>query len=164
MPCVVSVGPVVNTWPVSEIRRHSTCDVAAFHVDHAEPEQDFDCFLRGEPANGYSDFPLGEDVFSVGYPLLADEKPVRVRMMQGHVQARYPYRAAPYEYEALELPFPAFPGQSGSPVVRDWARQEAIGVVTESVRYSTELGEDRTEAHWTIASSLAPIGDWLDSL
>ena len=78
---VVSVGPVVNTWAVSEIRRHGMCVARTY-----------------------------------------------------------------------------------SPVVRDWARQEVIGVATESIRYSTELGEDRTEAHWTIAASLAPVGDWLDSL
>lgn len=84
--------------------------------------------------------------------------------MQGHIQAQYRYRVPPYEYDAIELPFPAFPGQSGSPAIRDWARQECIGVVTESVRYATELGDDRTEAHWTIAASLAPIGDWLESL
>ena len=84
--------------------------------------------------------------------------------MRGHLQASYVYRADPYEYSAFELPFPAFPGQSGSPVIRDWAREEVIGLITESVRYSTELGEDRTEAHRTIATSLAPLADWTELL
>ena len=161
---VVSVGPDVSWWPISEVRRHGSADVAAIYVRDGEPEPRFDCFVRGEPSGGSADFPLGEDVVSVGYPLLADEKPVKRRLMQGHLQASYVHLADPYEYSAFELPFPAFPGQSGSPVIRDWAREEAIGVVTESVRYSTELGEDRTEAHWTIAASLAPLADWMESL
>ena len=163
---VASVGPEPSTWRVEGVEHHPRCDVAAFRIDagDARPEQDFECFMRGIPPSGYSDFPLGEEVISVGYPLLADERPIPRRLMRGHLQSLYPYRGQPYEYTAFELPFPAFPGQSGSPVIRDWARQEVIGVVTESIRYTTELDEDRTEAHWTLAASLAPLADWLDSL
>ena len=161
---VVSVGPEVTWWPISEIRCQELADVAALYVLDCEPEPRFECFVRGEPPLGFADFPLGEDIVSVGYPLLANEKPIKRRLMRGHLQASYVYRADPYEYSAFELPFPAFPGQSGSPVIRDWAREEVIGLVTESVRYSTELGEDRTEAHWTIAASLAPLADWMESL
>lgn len=161
---VVSVGPEVSSWPVSDVRRQELADVAALYLQDGRPETTFECFVRGEPPVGSADFPLGEDVISVGYPLLANEKPVKRRLMQGHLQASYSYHADPYEYSAFELPFPAFPGQSGSPVIRDWAREEAIGLVTESVRYSTELGVDRTEAHWTIAASLAPLADWIASL
>ena len=161
---VVSVGPEVTLWPISEIRRHESADVAAIYVLDHGPEPRFDYFTRGEPPLGFSDFPLGEDVFCVGYPLLANEKPVNIRLMQGHLQASYAYHADHYEYRAFELPFPAFAGQSGSPVIRDWARNEVIGLVTESIRYSTALGEDRTKAHWTMAASLTPLADWLESL
>ena len=138
--------------------------MAAFYVPDGGQEPRFECFERGEPLQGYADHPLGEEILSIGYPLLANEKPVKTRTMRGHLQARYVYQADPYEYSAFELPFPAFPGQSGSPVIRDWAREEVIGVVTESIKYSTELGDDRTEARWTIAASLAPLADWTASL
>lgn len=120
--------------------------------------------MRGVPSSGFRDFALGEDIISLGYPSLADEKSVRMRMMRGHLQALYLHRTARYEYRALELPFPAFPGQSGSPVIRNWARNEVIGVVTDNVMYSSERGGDRTEAYWTLAASLAPLAEWLDAL
>lgn len=69
------------------------------------------------------------------------------------------------EYRAFELPFPAFPGQSGSVVLRADHKTEAIGIVTESITYaSEENGEPTAQAHWTIAASLTPIRDWIDSL
>ena len=161
---VLSVGPEVASWSISEIRLQKSADVAALYVPDGGQDPRFECFEHGKPPSGYADHTLGEEVFSVGYPLLANEKPVTMRLMRGHLQASYVYRADPYEYSAFELPFPAFPGQSGSPVIRDWSREEVIGLITESVRYSTELSEDRTEAHWTIATSLAPLSDWIESL
>lgn len=161
---IVSVGSEVKLWPIGEVRIAERADIAALYVKGLSHESSFDCFIQGKPPQGHNDFPLGEEVISVGYPLLANEKPVRTRLMKGHLQASYPYRSHPYEYSAFELPFPAFPGQSGSPLIRDWARHDVVGVVTESIRYSSELGEDRTEAYWTIAASLAPLTDWMESL
>ncbi len=161
---VASAGPDSERWQIEATRFHEASDVAAFHVDRTTEEQYFGCFTHGVPSPGLTDFALGENILSVGYPILADEKLLRIRMLKGHVQALYRHRAGPYEYGALELPFPAFPGQSGSPVLRDRARNEVIGVVTKSVMYSSERGENRTDAYWTLAASLAPLTAWLDSL
>ena len=84
--------------------------------------------------------------------------------MSGRIQAEYTYTSDPYEYRAFELPFPAFPGQSGSVVLRADHKTEAIGIVTESITYSTEIDGEKTQAHWTIAASLTPIQDWVSSL
>lgn len=161
---VASPGPAPKRWRVNSKRFHGAGDVAALYIDHTAQEQHPACFMRGVPLPGFPDFALGEDIIALGYPLLADERSVRMRIMKGHLQALYAYRTALYEYRAFELPFPAFPGQSGSPVIRDWARNEVIGVVTENVTYSSERGENRTDASWTLAASLAPLAEWLEAL
>ena len=102
---------------------------------------------------------------SIGFPLFANEDRIIGRMMSGRIQAEYSYTSDPYEYRAFELPFPAFPGQSGSVVLRADHKTEAIGIVTESITYASEEdGEPTAQAHWTIAASLTPIRDWIDSL
>ena len=161
---VASPGPTPKRWRVDSIRCHEAGDVAALYIDHTAKEQHSACFIRGIPLPGFPDFALGENIIALGYPLLADEWSVRMRVMKGHLQALYSYRTALYEYRAFELPFPAFPGQSGSPVIRDWARNEVIGVVTENVMCSSERGENGTDANWTLAASLAPLAEWLDAL
>ena len=95
--------------------------------------------------------------------------------MKGHIQRvfdRLPLGDSAYEYKAYELAFPAFPGQSGAPVILDnfrvsEPRNYAAGVVTESVSYSSAHG-DSAEAtaagYWAIGASLDAIGDWLRQL
>lgn len=106
----------------------------------------------------------GEPVISVGYPQFANDEAIIGRMMSGRIQAEYLHKSDPYEYRTFELPFPAFPGQSGSVVLRADEKTEAIGTVTESVTYSSEFNGEMTQAHWTIAASFTPLKDWIDTL
>ena len=77
-----------------------------------------------------------------------------------------------YAYKAYELAFPAFPGQSGAPVILDHLRvpeprQYAVGVVTDSVSYSSVQGgaaEATAMGHWAVGAALDAIGDWLREL
>ncbi len=100
---VVSVGSEVALWPISEMRLQQSADLAALYIPDAVQDPRFECFKLGKPPSGDADHALGE-VISVGYPLLANEKPVRRRLMRGHLQAHYVYQADPYEYSAFELP------------------------------------------------------------
>ena len=95
---------------------------------------------------------------------MANERPINPRLMKAHIQSQYSYASEPYEYLAYELAFPAFPGVSGSPVLRDSARNEVIGIVTEGIHYTSQLGDDRTEASWAIAAALPPLNDWVHEL
>ena len=77
-----------------------------------------------------------------------------------------------YAYKAYELAFPAFPGQSGAPVILDNLRVPnprlyAAAVVTESVSYSSGQGEPAEATalgHWAVGAALDAIGDWLRDL
>ena len=84
---VLSVGPEVALWPISEIRLQQSADVAALYVPDGGQDLRFECFEHGKPPSGYADHTLGEEVVSVGYPLLANEEPVTRRLMRGHLQA-----------------------------------------------------------------------------
>ncbi len=150
-----------NSTAVDGVECHPRADVAALFVAACDTDE---YLTLGSPPHAYTDFPLGEEVISYGYPLMANDPPINPRLMKAHIQSRYPYASEPYEYFAYELAFPAFPGVSGSPVVRNSARDQVIGVVTEGVHYSSQLGEDRTEASWTIAVALPPLDDWMSTL
>ena len=164
---VVSVEGHVDAWPLEGVRHHPEADVSALYVAQDRNRFGyFDMFPASQASLGigYTELALGDDVISFGYPLLANERPVNPRLMKAHIQSCYPYHSDPYRYEAYELAFPAFPGQSGAPVLRDRGRDTAVGIVTEGVRYSSEIGEERTEACWTVAAALTPLADWIDSL
>ena len=160
---IISVGGERRSTPVESIVSHSSADVALMRTPSNDDIMQAEGFTLGVPPNGFEEFPLGEDVFSYGFPWFANEQRVVPRMMKGHIQGQYEFASAPYRYKAFELAFPAFPGMSGSPVFADWNRKEVVGVVTEGVRYSSHLGDDRVEAHWTVAASLRPLANWVES-
>ena len=147
---------------------HPSADVAALIVKNASAG----CFRVAE---FNKDYYLGDEILSYGFPLVGTEKPIPPRLMKGHIQMvfdRRPRGDSAYEYKAYELAFPAFPGQSGAPVILDHLRvpeprKYAAGVVTESVSYSSIQG-DSAEAtaigYWAIGASLDAIGDWLRQL
>ena len=154
---------------VETVITHPSADVAALIVKNANE----DCFFRLAEFN--KDYYLGDEILSYGFPLIGNEKPIPTRLMKGHIQRvfdRLPLGDSAYEYKAYELAFPAFPGQSGAPVILDnfrvsEPRNYAAGVVTESVSYSSAHG-DSAEAtaagYWAIGASLDAIGDWLRQL
>ena len=71
-------------------------------------------------------------------------------------------------YSSYELGFPAFPGQSGSPVFLDnltpRARNKALGVVTKWISFRSEIQGDVSKASWAIGASLTPLSDWIKAL
>ena len=173
--CLPDLPRVVDTsqdqlrfLDVETVVCHPSADVAALIVKNANEG----CFRVAE---FNKDYYLGDEIVSYGFPLVGTEKPIPARIMKGHIQMvfdRRPRGDSAYEYKAYELAFPAFPGQSGAPVILDnlrvpEPRQYAAGVVTESVSYSSVPG-DSAEAtamgHWAVGASLDAIGDWLRQL
>ena len=156
-------------YRVDKVERHCKADVAALVVREMAASQSFDHFGIGFPSDvypQYSDFPLAEEVLAYGFPMVGCEKPIRPRMMKGHIQAEYQHTSGDascrYKYKAYELSFPAFPGLSGAPVFRDWnERGLAIGIVTDRISYITEQGQHETKAYLALAAALHPIADWV---
>ncbi len=147
-------------WSIRDLRINELADVAALYIESDTPSTHFSFF-------GYSaahELNLGDNAVSFGYPALANERPLKLRVMRGHLQSLYEVRDDPFLYDGIELPFPSFPGQSGSPVVLDSNSDEAIGIVTQSIRYTSEQAEEQTEAHWTIAANLISLAEWVTTL
>ena len=108
------------------------------------------------------DFLLGMPVGSFGYP--EDTRPGKVepRMLIGHIQRIMGHETDSYRYVAYELGFPAFPGQSGSPVFSDRGRDNVVAVVTQSKMRSRSV--PAASSSWTIGISLYPFEDWKQSI
>ena len=168
IPIVVDTSGNELRYPsVKDVVFHPDADVAALIVER----DDGDC-LR--PAKREKDYYLGDEVLSYGFPMLGTEKPIPGRLMKGHIQRIFHHRGfthgEEYAYEAYELAFPAFPGQSGAPVILDnlrvtSPRRHAVGIVTRSASYSSGRGgAPDAEGHWAIGASLDAISDWLQGL
>ena len=125
------------------IINHQAADIAAIILPK-DAWKSSEPFELGFPPAGYSDHPLGEEVLSYGFPQMGTEKPIPPRLMKGHLQRQFQYQDELYEYKSFELGFPAFHGQSGSPVILDnltkGARKKVIGLVTKSISFKSETG------------------------
>ena len=146
---------------VREVRIHEKSDVAILIT---EPLPGLEWFQLGLPPDGTTDFPLGEEVEAYGFPMIGTEKPIPPRLMQGHIQCKLHRRTNRYAYSAYELSFPAFHNLSGSPVFRSYARQEVVGVITDSSTYSSEYRGTATHASWSLSAALTPLNGWVDQV
>ena len=153
---------------VETVVRHPHADVAALIVKNDNEG----CFRVAEFNKDYC---LGDEILSCGFPMIGLEQPIPRRVMKGHIQMVFDRQRradSDYAYKAYELAFPAFPGQSGAPVILDHLRvpeprQYAVGVVTDSVSYSSVQGgaaEATAMGHWAVGAALDAIGDWLREL
>lgn len=149
------------SFEVDEIVNHPDADIAALVIRGGES---LEYFELGEPPSGHNDIPLAEDVLSYGFPILAGERPIWPRMMKGHIQRHYQHVDEEYRYSAYELGFPAFPGQSGSPIFLDKGRNIVVGMVTNSVSYGSECGDSAVNVSWATGIALIPLADWIRSL
>ena len=160
-------GQELQIVPASRIVSHPCVDIAAIFLP-AGVWYDAEYFELGIPPSGYPDFPLGEEVASYGYPQMGAEKPIPPRLMKGHIQRKFKYKDNDYIYSSYELGFPAFYGQSGSPIFLDnltpRARDKVVGVVTKSISFRSETQRDVSEASWAIGASLTPLSDWIEAL
>lgn len=157
-------GSVLRIERSARIIRHPSADVAAILL---QPDiwEDTEHFRIGSPPQGYRDFPLGTEVASYGYPVMGAEKPVNARLMRGHIQRTFKYSDTSYQYQSFELGFPAFAGQSGSPVFLDDVyypdpRNQAVGIVTRWVVFSTEENGN-SSIRWANGASLIPLKKWI---
>jgi len=110
---------------------------------------------------------IGQAVGSFGFPLLDDIESPAPRYMHGHIQRLYRHRdrERSLDYDAYELGFPAFPGQSGSPVFLDGRGDNAIAVVTRGIQYGSTEGRDiAADASWAVGISLEPYAGWIRSV
>ena len=157
-------------YVVEKIVSHPEADVAALllgTMPNQKPLEHFSIGLPWDVYPGYSDFPLAEDVLAYGFPMVSGEKPIKPRMMKGHIQSVHERTATDdhYRYSTYELSLTAFAGLSGAPVFRDLNKRDAaIGIVTARVLHSTEQGRHETTAYATLAAALHSIADWIKSL
>lgn len=108
------------------------------------------------------DHELGHPVASYGFP----GQQRMPRLMFGHVQRTVMYSAGRMVYE---LGFPAFKGQSGSPVFSNGsgarARHYVLAVVSKSTTYVQDVDNPvSASASWAIGESLFPHADWIEGL
>ncbi|MCY3705419.1 MAG: trypsin-like peptidase domain-containing protein [Gammaproteobacteria bacterium] len=146
---------------VVDVVAHEQADVAIIHF---QPTNDLEWCTLGRPEEGYHDFPLGEEVAAYGFPMVGIEKPIPGRLMAGHIQCHLDWKKDHYRYRAYELSFPAFHNLSGAPVYRDWKRQHAIGVITDSISYGSTRGDEHTYAAWSLAASLVQLRLWIEEV
>lgn len=181
--CVLTASHVLNdqdtVWVVNtsgkqleviesgRIIKHPKADLAAIMIPSTTREKT-EYYELGTPPAEYGDFPLGEEVASYGYPKLGCEMPIAPRLMKGHIQRRFEHQDETYAYAAFELAFPAFPGQSGSPIFLDNltsnARNQVIGIVTRSISFTSEEQGAMTVAAWAVGASLTPLRSWIEGL
>ena len=161
---LISLSPAIPMTPV-RIEKHPQADVAALFFDEAEMERaGLECFRLGVPSKDYpgaSDYSMGEDTRSYGFPQL--EIPTRPRTMKGHIQSHFLADGKgyePYRYWAYELAFPSFPGLSGAPVCREESLNDVIAIVTASTRHA----RSNAQAYWAIGVALPALAEWLESL
>lgn len=152
-----------DVWSVDDVDAHPGVDLAVIKSNDGRM---VDPFQIGHPL-GNGEFPLGEPVISFGFTIRKDNDDPQPyaeppRVLRGHIQQHKPVVFDQAEYMHYELPFPAFAGNSGSPVLRDANWGEAIGVVTNGLRFSTRIDDITTIAWWTMAASLHSTRDWLD--
>lgn len=158
----------LRSLAVEKVVLHPSADVAALMVKNGSDG----CFRVAKYQTHHY---VGDEVMSVGFPMVGVEQPIPRRVMKGHIQMVFDRERRPdsdYAYKAYELSFPAFRGQSGAPIILDHlrltrSRLYAAGVVTDSVSYSSFQGdsaEATTTGHWAVGASLDAIGDWLRQL
>ena len=140
-----------------------------------QPEADLAALILEGPSHGWQYFTLmdkpahelGQRIMSYGYP--GHEAESTPRLMSGHVQRVYVFTKNTYRYRAYELGFPAFRGQSGSPVFLDdlsqGARNNVMALVTGSVTYNQNVRDLLSASvSWAIGLSLFPYAEWIESL
>ena len=149
---------------LARVERHPDVDVAAITLRANGNPSDFECFSLAELPIGVDLFPLGEVVASFGYTLRSEDSSVELRWMQGHIQRHIFKVGEEGTAHDYELPYPSFPGNSGSPVMLGADPRKVIAVTTHGRTFSCKVGEATTIAHWTVAAALSPIADWLNEL
>lgn len=153
---------------VARVERHPFADLAAVYLapDANNPELEY--FELGNPPEDATAFPLSESVLSYGYTLRRDEGTedlaVDARLMRGCIQRHSLNVEEAGQHVDYELSFPSFPGNSGSPIMRDANRQEVIAVTTRGHIFLSRLGPTQTEACWTYAAALHSVPDWIRSI
>ena len=112
---------------------------------------------------------LGARIGSFGYPGMKKGE-FTPRVMFGHIQRLYNHRDDEHnkQYDAYELGFPAFRGQSGSPVFSDatftpHARRNILAVVTSSIVYVQDPQRVSASASWAVGIALDAYKNWLFS-
>ena len=147
---------------VREVIYHPTADVALLVIDELPGMEWF-------PPGLYfpsGDFPLGQEVEAYGFAWIGTERPIPGRLMRGHIQRHVLQNKTGYEYDAYELSFPAFHNLSGAPVFCPTGYPgertiSAIGVITDSVSYSSEQEGLQIYASWSLAASFHPLKEWI---
>ena len=140
----------------SKIMRHDAADIAVILV---APQKDHEFYEIG------AELRLGDEVASMGYPIFATG--TSLRFMKGHIQRTFTCTSDADCYRAFELGFPAFRGQSGSPVFFDGYttethdRNKIVGLVTRYVVYDVEEGDEKTSVRWAVGAWLRPFEQWI---
>ena len=149
---------------------NSDFDIVAIITD----DTDLQHFTLASQSNAV----LGAHIECYGYPLMParnDESSptfheIQPRLLQGHIQRIFSHSHRDennqFSYTAFEVGYPAFGGQSGSPVClapelfNTEGRLHVLALTTSTTTYR----EIQTQVSWATALALHPVSDWLDSL
>ena len=123
-------------WLVTDVVPHPDADVAILKTAGGRGRERFKIGRTPQGA-----FPQAEPVLSCGYALRTDadeDEPVFVlRTLHGHIQRYESNNGGGGEFGRYELSYPSFVGNSGSPVLLQDRRNEAIAVVTHGYTFSS---------------------------
>lgn len=167
---IVAYRGSFTDWGVSNVVKHPEADVAVLWTKGGQRNEQF------EAKRDLSEsFPGSDPVMSCGYAVRTDadndEPEFVLRSAHGYVQRQESRNGRGGEYVRYELSYPAFRGNSGSPVVLQNAPKSVIGVVTHGYTFWSRFGriqalekieEQRAVGYWTMAVSISSIQDWLD--
>ena len=156
------MGENPRTFLVREVMLHERADIAMLRLH--KPPYEFCYGVESRPLGWSKDHGLGTPVIAFGFPIVGMETDTPGRLMSGHIQCHLNYRRDHYDYGAYELSFPAFHNLSGSPLFIAPAFGEVLGVITDSVSYSSEYKGGHTAASWSIAASLFPLKSWITGI
>lgn len=165
-------------YEVSEVVLHPEADIALLRLAPMEvpgvefPEEAF--------WDGVSNYSLGEDLMSFGFPSDGPSEDAAntptPRLFKGHIQRIFNYNAhEQWSYLAAELSIPAPGGLSGAPLFRLGAQEMVVGLVTanaesfaitDSIEEMDSSGnrlriESRRVLNYGVGLLLAGVADWL---
>lgn len=135
-----------------EIHPDPVVDIAALWIETSFADTTFKWGSQADEAG------LGVEVMTYGYHPINDKGGTKTRLMQNIVQCVFDKHGR----ELLEIGFPGFYGLSGAPVILNFQRETAIGVMIQARNHeSVKEGEKPIRTQWSTASPIKPVLPWL---
>ena len=144
----------------SSIVFHPSADLAAIII----PDEGQECF---EMESQYC-VSLGTDVESYGFCLITKESELYSQYFKGYVQRFFEFEDKKFFYLAMQMSFPVFGGQSGSPILLKGSNK-VVGLITNTrcMKETRKIdNEDRTIAidSYSFGVYFPSVSDWIEKV